>query len=78
MAIERVGQFIEFMVPGENGGIRALARINAIQLVTETDCLGDALSISVGGRTFQIDCTLEQMRDLLFDDSGRRPGSPHK
>ena len=71
VSIERVGQFIEFMVPGEDGDTRTLARIKAIQLVSETDCIGNEVLITAAGKTFRIGATLAQMREILIETGGR-------
>lgn len=76
MSIERVGQFIEFVVAGEGGGTRTLARMNAIQLVAETDCIGDEVLITVANRTFRVGATLDQMRELLVEATSKRSSAP--
>lgn len=67
MSIERVGQFIEFVVSGEGGGTRTLARLNAIQLVSETDCVGNEVMITIANRTFRIDASLSELRVILAE-----------
>lgn len=65
MSIERVGQFIEFVA--DEGGTRTLARVSAIQIVAETDPIGQETFITVANRTFRVGVTIDKMREVLAD-----------
>ena len=62
MAFQRVGQFIEFK--GESG-IRFLARISAIQLVSDVDEMAAETYVTVAGRTILVRQPFEELRDAL-------------
>lgn len=74
MGIERYGHFIEFR--GEDG-IRYVARVSAVQLLSDVDELAAEAYVTVAGRTILVRSPLDEFRDALLDDglSGFRQGA---
>ena len=65
MSIERYGQFIEFR--GEDG-IRYVARITAVQLLSDVDEMAAKAYVTVAGRTILVRSPLDEFRNALLDD----------
>lgn len=76
MALERVGQFVEFR--GDDG-IRYLARISSVQLVSDVDEMAAETYLVVAGRTILVREPLDHFREVLQESdltSYRRRGNP--
>ena len=74
MALQLVGQFIEF--EGENG-VRYLARVNAIQLVSDVDEMAEETYLVVAGRTILVRESLDHFREVLQGEELRKKGKAH-
>ncbi|WP_158811441.1 hypothetical protein [Beijerinckia sp. L45] len=65
MAIERVGQFIEFI--GDDG-IRNVVRVTAIQWLCDSDEIADETFMTVANKTILVRAPLTEVRDALLED----------
>ena len=71
MSIERYGQYIEFR--GEDG-IRYVARITAVQFLSDVDEMAAEAYVTVAGRTILVLSPLDEFRNALLEEgpSGSR------
>ncbi len=69
MGIERAGPYIEFVA---DEGTRTLVKISAVQIVAEADPIGKESLLTVGGRIFRVEASLDELRDVLLDDFASR------